>query len=104
MKKEGNAHNLQLSVDRRSINHSIAAGAVTEHLASMNDMREARKVERYLTNNENRLSMRLLEHGEQNESVNEPVAHCPSEEFVPGAFTAEDDIVEAVRQFRRRGR
>jgi hypothetical protein len=59
MKKDGDSHNLQIAADRRIINQSIISGATTDHLADTSDIRNARKTERYLTNNENRIIARL---------------------------------------------
>ena len=104
MKKVGEAHNLQIAADRRSINKSIVAGAAKEHLAVETGMREARKDERYLTNSENSIITRVKD--------DQPPAMIPEQTITkdeaPSAksseFKAYPDLWTANKMFRSKGR
>ena len=104
MKKVGEAHNLQIAADRRSINKSIVAGAAKEHLAVETGMREARKDERYLTNSENSIITRVKEDqppvliSEQTKPESEaPPAGSSEPKSYPDLWTAN-------KMFRSKGR
>ena len=103
MKKDGENHNLQIEVDRRMINKGIVAGAAKEHFADVTDMRSARKDERYLTNNQNRMITYLREEGEDSPAGN-AIPENGQVSIEKSEFESYPDLLAANKAFLAKGR
>lgn len=104
MKKEGDAHNLQIFVDRRLVNQTIISNAATEHLAVTSELKAARKDERYLTNNENRMIARMQVQEDRDQITEKPETTALPDSSAPSPFTPDADLWAANKRLRSKRR